>query len=401
MARSTTMDCKCMKLKSQLHIGIDASNIKQGGGLTHLSKLLLASDPTKMGFNQVTIWSSKSTADKLPDRDWINKKNPSWMEFSYPKRMLHQFIRMSKEVKVSKCDVLFAPGGILSPFLSIPSITMSQNLLPFETTESSRFGKYSVMHMKFRVLKIVQKLSFKNADGVIFLTDYARKVVSNSLKSPLKSTTIISHGIEKRFINLSNLQKEILPKQIPIKLLYISILMPYKHQCSIAKAVYQLKKEGIPVEITFVGAAYGNYGKKFLKLINQLDPKQEFIHWVDEQSFEVIHQYYKNADIFVFASSCENLPNILIEAMASGLPIACANKGPMPDVLGDAGVYFDPDISQSISDAIRKLLLSPNLRKNLGNLAQQKGKLYSWENCAHKTFEFIENTVHNRRIIKV
>ena len=64
--------------------------------------------------------------------------------------------------------------------------------------------------------------------------------------------------------------------------------------------------------------------------------------------YHELHSEYKDADLGVFASSCENLPIILIEKMASGLPIACSNKGPMPEVLGSAGVYFDPENSYEI-----------------------------------------------------
>ena len=45
----------------------------------------------------------------------------------------------------------------------------------------------------------------------------------------------------------------------------------------------------------------------------------------------------------IFASSCESSSCVLIENMASGLPIACSNRGPMPEVLKDGGVYFDPE----------------------------------------------------------
>lgn len=375
-----------MNLKSQLHIGIDASNIRHGGGLTHLSKLLETADPDKMGFKQITIWSSKKTANKLPNKDWISKKTTNWTELSYPIRFLCQIFKLPIEVKNNNCDVLFAPGGILSPFISIPTITMSQNLLPFEKTEASRFGRYSLIYLKFIILNIMQTISFKKANGIIFLTNYAKNCVLNTLKFQPKTTSVIPHGIEKRFTKPSAITNK--PKFI--KLLYISILMPYKHQLAVAEAIYKLKAEGFAVEITFIGAARSKYGKIFLKYINKLDPENSFINWIEEQPFEIIHEYYQNSDIFVFASSCENLPNILIEAMASGLAITCSDKGPMPEVLGDAGVYFDPESSNSIADTIRKLILNPDIRNELGIKALEKAKMYSWEKCTHKTFEFIK-----------
>ena len=83
------------------------------------------------------------------------------------------------------------------------------------------------------------------------------------------------------------------------------------------------------------------------------------------------------------------MPNILLESMAAGLPIACSNLGPMPEMLGDAGVYFNPEQPDEIAAAIRKLLESSELRANLAELAFQQAQLYSWERCAQETFDFL------------
>ena len=56
------------------------------------------------------------------------------------------------------------------------------------------------------------------------------------------------------------------------------------------------------------------------------------------------------------------MPNILLEGMESGLPIACSNRNPMPEALGDAGVYFDPEIVDDIARALRELIDSHTLR---------------------------------------
>ena len=75
--------------------------------------------------------------------------------------------------------------------------------------------------------------------------------------------------------------------------------------------------------------------------------------------------------------------------MASGLPIACSNCGPMPEILGDAGLYFDPENSQEIADTVQTLINSPELRKTLALKAFQKAKEYTWNRCAHETFKFM------------
>ena len=82
-------------------------------------------------------------------------------------------------------------------------------------------------------------------------------------------------------------------------------------------------------------------------------------------NYEKIQRYYKKNDIGVFASSCENMPNILIEMMSSKLPIACSNMGPMREILKDGGMYFNPHNLKSIISCILKLIENRSLRNNL------------------------------------
>ena len=71
-------------------------------------------------------------------------------------------------------------------------------------------------------------------------------------------------------------------------------------------------------------------------------------------------RYYNEADIFIFASSCETFGMILLEAMASGLPIACSKISSMPEILKQNGEYFNPKDPESISKAIMKIISNIN-----------------------------------------
>ena len=158
-----------------------------------------------------------------------------------------------------------------------------------------------------------------------------------------------------------------------------------------------LRTAGSPIQIKFVGSAWGHYGQEFLKTLRQLDPLEEFLIWSGEIPFSDLHNEYQNADAFVFASSCENLSNILIEAMSAGLPIACSNRGPMPEVLGSAGVYFDPLQPQDIAIAMRTLMQDADLRTGLATQAKALSQEYSWQQCAKDTFEFIAAVAAQRK----
>lgn len=83
------------------------------------------------------------------------------------------------------------------------------------------------------------------------------------------------------------------------------------------------------------------------------------------------------------------MPNILLEAMASGLPIASSGCGPMPEILGDSGVYFDHEDPVAIARALHVLVENPGLREHCAVLAQQRARQYSWDRCAKETLSFL------------
>src|SRR5204863_6991078 len=129
----------------------------------------------------------------------------------------------------------------------------------------------------------------------------------------------------------------------PFLLLYVSTVDVYKHQWHVADAVASLRREGLPVALQLLGAPLPLGLRRLCRVLARIDPHKTFIHYDGMIAHEALESCYHAADAFIFASSCENMPNILLEAMASGLPIACSKRGPMPEILGNAGVYFDPD----------------------------------------------------------
>ncbi len=177
--------------------------------------------------------------------------------------------------------------------------------------------------------------------------------------------------------------------QPPFRILYVSIVDVYKHQWNVAQAVACLRKEGLPVVLELVGPAYRPALRRLETARRRLDPTEAFIRYRGPADHEQLPEVYRQAELCVFASTCENLPNILLESMASGVPIACSKYGVMPEVLGDGGVYFDPENPEDIAQAIGGLIASPELRAEKARMAFERAQQYSWRRCADETFAFL------------
>jgi glycosyltransferase involved in cell wall biosynthesis len=369
-------------------LGIDASNIRAGGGVTHLVELLRVADPYKHGFKKVIVWGCLSTLSKIENRNWLFKESDPLLERQLPYRIFWQLFKLDRLARQSDCDVLFVPGGT-APNGFKPMITMSQNLLPFEWREMRRYG-WSLYTLKFLLLRWTQSHSFSKANGVIFLTKYARDAVMKVIGFQRGINAIIPHGINPRFSLLPRSQRllnEFTVNQ-PCRVLYVSIIDVYKHQWHVAEATAILRSSGIPVQLELIGPPATGMSR-LKETLNRVDPNGTFIKYRGEVPYEKLHEFYAGADICVFASSCENLPNILLEGMVSGLPIACSKMGPMPEVLGYSGIYFNPEDSSDIARALRELIESPKLRVRLAQAAFERVGAFSWQKCSDETFGFL------------
>ena len=374
-------------------IGIDATNIRAGGGVIHLKELLRSVDVEKHDIEKIVIWSSKFTLNEIDEIPWLKKCSAPVMEQNYLKRALWQYKKLNRKLIEEQCDILFVPGGSFTTKFR-PVVTMSQNLIPFQLTELYRYG-LSLLTIRLILLRFSQSFSFKNANGTIFLTKYAKDAVLK-VTMPLKGeAVVIPHGIDRCFFLHPRPQLNIneFSSEFPFKLLYVSSIEPYKHHFQVIDAVAKVRAEGFPVVLKLIGGANPTDANRLKKKIQNIDPLGHFVKYLGVNTHEELLLEYSKADVLIFASSCETFGQILLEGMASGLPIVCSDHRPMLDILGDAGVYFEPENVDSIAFAIRTLIGSPELREKNSEMAFEQAQKYSWPRCAAETFSFLSQVL--------
>lgn len=377
-------------------VGIDAANLRGGGTRTHLIEILSALENIDHPINKIFVWGSSETLNHLPVADFLIKKNPPALNRGLLSRSLWQRFQLAENARKEGCDVLFVPGGAYAGDFH-PVVTMSRNMLPFQMDEALRYGA-SIYTLKLFVLRLVQIRSFRNSEGIIFLTKFAKNEVLKAAINLNAQLRIISHGLNSKFYHPPQKQNIIskFDKKNPFNIVYVSRVEPYKHQEKVIRAVWELrKKNNWPLALDLFGPSNNKYRSSLANLINKIDPGGRWVKYNDEIDHKDLPNIYRNANLGVFASSCENLPNILIEMMGSGLPIACSNKGPMPEVLGNGGVYFNPTNVFDIESAIQKLIKSPELRAKIANTSFLRANQYTWSDCADKTFRFLTDVFKN------
>lgn len=377
-----------MKTKG-ITVGIDASRNRSGGAVAHLFGIISEGNPLAHGIREVHVWAYKTLIDALPDKTWLVKHNPPALERSLFRQVWWQLSALSKVSKIAKCDILFTTdASTLCRFR--PMVVMSQDMLSYEPGIMKYFG-FTIARLRLLTILLIQNRAMRFAEGVIFLTRYAAQVIQRTT-GILNRIAVIPHGVSPTFKQQTLAKPWPGGNERPLRCLYVSNIALYKHQWVVVRAIAELRKRGHEIQLILAGGGEGRAQRLLDNEIAISDPQRLFVESIGFVRYDELPALMASADLFVFASSCENLPVTLLEAMAVGLPIACSNRGPMPEVLEDGGIYFDPEDSDSITAAIENIIYNTDLRLSIAKRAKVLSEQYSWSRCAEETFAFIVET---------
>ena len=102
---------------------------------------------------------------------------------------------------------------------------------------------------------------------------------------------------------------------------------------------------------------------------------------------ELLPKLYAAADVLVMPSTIEGFGLPVLEAMACGTPVICSRAASLPEVGGDAAIYFDPYSADDLADAIERVLSSRELQQSLRDQGLRRAALFSWKEAVTKHVE--------------
>ena len=373
-----------------LRVGIDACRNRSGGAIAHLVGILSELDPAAHGITEVHLWSYRDLLDRVPDRPWLVKHAPPALERSLPHQLWWQGRRLVGELVAQGCDILYTTDAA-TVCRYRPMVVFSQDLLSYEPGALRELG---VGYASARVAAIlfVQNRAFRRADGVVFLTRYAGERIQAAC-GRLRRVTYIPHGVGEAF-------RAALPRapwpaasSEPVRCVYVSPILGYKHQWNVVAAVEQLRRRGHNITLTLVGSGTGAPAERLARQVERSDPRGEFVFTLGHVPQAELPMLLSDFHLFLFASSCEAFGITLLEGMTLGLPIVSSDRSSLPETLRDAGVYCDPTDPASIAASTETLLSDTALRERVSARARELSSQYSWRRCAEETFAFIAATV--------
>jgi glycosyltransferase involved in cell wall biosynthesis len=247
------------------------------------------------------------------------------------------------------------------------------------------------------LLRFIVKISLKKADGIICISESLKKRLKEYFKINEEKISVIYHGAEFKsyksstFYENSELQTIISDNRKII--LSVSTIGPHKNYEVLAEAYSMLDKEYTKnYKVVIVGKRFEPYFSKLVKICENLNISRDII-FTDFVSFETLEYLYRNSVLFVFTSLLEGFGLPPLEAMYFGIPVLSSNSPAMPEILGDAAIYFDPYNPLDLTEKIKMLLKNNKIRQDLITKGYRRAALFSWQKCALETLKYFERII--------
>jgi glycosyltransferase involved in cell wall biosynthesis len=363
-------------------IVIEALSALQGGGQTYLRNLFLLYSPVPD--ERIVAIVPPAFRSFLPINPAIEFIFPVWPSTGLFARLFWNRFVLTRLLRRYSASVLYCPGGGLAvrPKGCLTAVAF-RNMLPFSPDERRR---YSLGYMRFRLwlLQYIQGASFRDADLVIFISRFAKSVIDLKVGKRKGGAEIIPHGLSDHFRQpMSSPEDARLPASY---VLYVSILNVYKAQLELIEAWALLRSTRQTSEkLVLIGPEFGPYADQVRRKIATTGLQDEVL-LLGNVPYEQLPAYYQHAKVNIFASSCENCPNILLEALAGGRPMLCSDYQPMPEFGLDAVQYFDPYNPSQLANLLKGMLDDEAALAAWGKKAAQRAQDFQWSDTASKTW---------------
>lgn len=370
-----------------MNILINALSARVGGGKTYLINLLrnLPDDPSL----QLIIYAPSSL--DLPADPRIERRNLDAEANNPLRRLVWERLALPGVLKRERVDLLFCPGGLVNTRVptGCRTVTMFRNMQPFDP-EAVKVIPWGLLRLRTLLLKGAMLRSMRAADLVIFISHFARGVVEAMI--PISRGVTIPHGVPEIFKTAgTDLPK---PAYLPEGkcILYVSRFEPYKHHLQVVQGYGQLS-EALRNEyrLILVGEPLSPQTERVEREIRERGLADR-IRVIGGVEYGSLPGAYRNSDMILFASSCENCPNILLEALGAGRPTLTSDIQPMPEFADDAACYFAPGDPASIAAAIEKVARDPAFASSLAQRAAKRSHDFAWSKTAQATWKEILNT---------
>ena len=274
-------------------------------------------------------------------------------------------------------DTIYVPVERYLGINDIPVVTLLQNMEPFV----KNINKNSFELFRQSAQYLIAKKSIISSTRIIALSDFVRSFLIEQWQIPKEKISLIYHGVDD-----PNDESVVKPVVVPPGwnefLFTAGSIRPARGLEDIFKALSDLSIKGKSLNLVVAGSTGSDmkqYKNSLELLINKYN-LSENVCWAGSLNEKEMNWCYKKCGLFIMSSRVESFGMIAGEAMAHGCLSISADSPCLPEIFGDAAIYYQSNDSRELAGKIREVMsFSKDEQESFMNRAINQARKYSWD----------------------
>ncbi len=387
-----------------MHVGIDASSWDNERGFGRFTRSLVAALAARdTGFRYTLLF------DREPERpvpDGVEtviagaRRSMSEAASGANARAGADMLALSRTAGALKADLFFFPAS----YSFYPMLSRVPKLVCIHDTIPERFPDLIFpTRRNFRLWQAKTRLAIWQARRILTVSEASASDIAQILRVPRGRIDVTTEGPFEAFgpiadpalIADTRVRHGIAPEDRV--LVYVGGFNRHKNVLRLIEAMPQILAACPEARLVIVGRITG---ERFWDNVEELtegaarDARASGrIGFTGEISDAEMAALLNGAEALVLPSLWEGFGLPAVEAMACGTPVLASDRGSLPEVVGDAGLHFDPERTEDIAGAAILLLNEPGFQQRLAKAALARSEQFTWDRSADLTEAAFRRTV--------
>jgi len=298
------------------------------------------------------------------------------------------------ELFSGQTDLFHGPSFTLPP-------SFTPSLLTVHDLSFLRYPQGAHPGLLAWLIKAVPR-SLRRARHVLADSESTRADLIELMQVPSERITVIGAGVEKRFQPVTapeTLARVRARYRLPNRfILSVSTLEPRKNLTGLIAAFNRMASSNAlssmaDLHLVIAGGKGWLYDDIFAAA--ETSPLRERIHFAGYVADEDLPALYSLATLFAFPSHYEGFGIPVLESMACGTPVVCANNSSLPEIAGDAALLIEATDTEALTDAMHQLVIDASLREGLIQRGYEQAGKFKWEEAARRLLD-VYSTIAGR-----
>jgi len=298
-------------------------------------------------------------------------------------------MQMPKLIDQEDLDLIHYPHWNIPLRAKVPFVvTIHDLLLLEEPTSAKKATQLDPFRYKLKYLgyKYIVDRAVHKSKHIIAVSQFTKGSILKHFSTNPNKISVVHEGVTTNQKTRKQENKKTI--QDPY-FLYVGNAYPHKNLEALLHAFAFFHKLHPEVKLVLVGKK-DIFWEWLEKEFDEIEIPRKAVIFHGYATEEELDQLYQNATLYVFPSRHEGFGLPPLEAMARGVPVAASRATAIPEILGDAALYFEPDDIEAMVESMEKALGDKELRDKMTHKGHEQIKKYSWKTMAEEIIKVYE-----------